>query len=187
MAIGTISSDTEMLVKWMNGTRLGTVEESFIGRLKPGDDFGFAGRVLRLVQVKDMTAYVRASTARRTQVPRWQGGRLPLSVELADAVLELLGRPVEWPQHPRCARPRRCSRCRRAGPRCLRRTCCSWSAFAVGRGITCSCIPSAGAWRTRASRRSLRARWARVQPQTFSVNANDYGFELLSPTEIDAR
>ena len=49
MAIGTISSDSEMVVKWANGTRLGTVEESFIGRLKPGDDFGFAGRVLRPV------------------------------------------------------------------------------------------------------------------------------------------
>ncbi len=91
MAIGTISSDAEMQVKWANGSRLGTVEESFISRLKPGDDFGFAGRVLRLIQVKDMTAYVRASKAKRTQVPRWQGGRLPLSVELADAVLEVLG------------------------------------------------------------------------------------------------
>ena len=69
------------------------MEESFIGRLKPGDDFGFAGRVLQLVQVKDMTAYVRTSTARRTRVPRWQGGRLPLSVELADSVLEMLGHP----------------------------------------------------------------------------------------------
>jgi len=56
--------------------------------------------VLRLVQVKGMTAYVRASTARRTQVPRWQGGRLPLSVELADSVLELLGAPEEWAKHP---------------------------------------------------------------------------------------
>src|SRR4029077_12260037 len=51
-------------------------------------------------QVKDMTAYVRASSARRTRVPRWQGGRLPLSVEVADSVLEMLGAPEQWPQQP---------------------------------------------------------------------------------------
>jgi ATP-dependent helicase Lhr and Lhr-like helicase len=90
MSIGTISSDTEMLVKWSSGGTLGTVEESFISRLKPGDHFLFAGRTLRLVQVKDMTAYVKASKGKRGELPRWQGGRLPLSVELADAVLEVL-------------------------------------------------------------------------------------------------
>src|SRR6185295_8913568 len=32
----------------------------------------------------------------------------------------------------------------------------------------------------------VAARWAREQLQTFSINSNDYGFELLSPTEIVA-
>jgi ATP-dependent Lhr-like helicase len=184
MAIGTISSDTEMLVKFLNGTRIGTVEESFVGRLKPGDDFGFAGRVLKLVQVKDMTAYVRASTARKTQVPRWQGGRLPLSVELADAVLELLGSPSQWPAH---------AEMRAASP--LLDVQQKWSALPsldamlVERvrsreGFHVFAYPFCGRLANEGIATLVAARWARQQPQTFSVNANDYGFELLSPTEI---
>ena len=61
----------------------------------------FAGRQLRLISVKDMTAYVRLSPSRkRGAVPRWQGGRLPLSVELADAVLELFADPESWACEP---------------------------------------------------------------------------------------
>ncbi|MEP7247184.1 MAG: ligase-associated DNA damage response DEXH box helicase [Gammaproteobacteria bacterium] len=184
MSIGTISSDTEMTVKWMKGSRLGTVEESFIGRLKPGDDFGFAGRVLKLVLVKDMTAYVRASTARRTQVPRWQGGRLPLSVELADAVLELLGAPEQWSRHPEMLA---------AAP--LLDVQAQWSALPTKdtllvervksrEGFHLFMYPFCGRLANEGIATLVAARWARSHPQTFSVNANDYGFELLSPTEI---
>ncbi len=133
MAIGTISSDAEMQVKWANGSRLGSVEESFISRLKPGDDFGFAGRVLRLIQVKDMTAYVRASKAKRTQVPRWQGGRLPLSVELADAVLMCWAMRTPGARIPSFAPSHRCSTSRRSGQRCLRRRRSSSRRCGVGR------------------------------------------------------
>jgi ATP-dependent Lhr-like helicase len=186
MAIGTISSDTEMVVKWMNGTRLGTIEESFIGRLKPGDDFGFAGRVLRLVQVKDMAAYVRTSKARRTQVPRWQGGRLPLSVELAESVIELLGKPADWPLHPemRAAEP-------------LLDVQSRWSALPAAdillvervrsrEGHHLFIYPFTGRLANEGIATLVAARWARERPQTFAINANDYGFELLSPTEIVA-
>src|SRR5690606_1723663 len=72
------------------GGRLGTVEESFIGRLRRGDCFLFAGRLLELVRVHEMTAWVRRASGRRSAVPRWNGGRMPLSTELADAVLERL-------------------------------------------------------------------------------------------------
>lgn len=186
MAIGTISSDSEMTVKWMNGTRLGTVEEAFIGRLKPGDDFGFAGRVLRLVQVKDMTAYVRASKARRTLVPRWQGGRLPLSVELADAVLELLGNPPEWPNHVemRVADPLLDVQSRWS-------TLPSLDILLVERvrsreGHHLFIYPFCGRLANEGIATLIAARWGQQRPQTFSINSNDYGFELLSPTVIDA-
>jgi ATP-dependent Lhr-like helicase len=184
MAIGTISSDTEMVVKWANGSRLGTVEESFISRLKPGDDFGFAGRVLRLIQVKDMTAYVRASKARRTQVPRWQGGRLPLSVELADAVLEVLGEPAAWPGQPEM---------RAVAP--LLEVQSRWSALPSAdtllverlrtrEGFHLFVYPFCGRLANEGIATLVAARWAQRAPQTFSINANDYGFELLSPVEI---
>lgn len=185
MSIGTISSDTEMVVKWMNGSRLGTVEESFIGRLKPGDDFGFAGRVLRLVQVKDMTAYVRTSTARRTRVPRWQGGRLPLSAELADSVLEMIGDPGIWGEH---------AEMQAVAP--LLAVQARWSALPSTDALLVERVqsregshlfvyPFCGRLANEGIATLVAARWARSTPQTFSVGANDYGFELLSPTAID--
>ena len=94
MGIGTIVSDASLQLKYWSkgggGKHLGSVEEAFIARLRPGDTLVFAGRVLELVRVEGMTAYVRRSTARKAAVARWNGGRMPLSSELADAVVEQL-------------------------------------------------------------------------------------------------
>ena len=49
MSIGTIVSDASMDVRYLKGSRLGNVEESFIARLSPGDAFTFAGRTLELI------------------------------------------------------------------------------------------------------------------------------------------
>jgi ATP-dependent Lhr-like helicase len=83
MAIGTIVSDASIQVQWMKGGTLGTVEESFIARLKPGDKFAFAGKVLELVMVRENRAYVKRSKGQPDAIPRWMGGRLPLSAELS--------------------------------------------------------------------------------------------------------
>ncbi len=90
MSIGTITADGSVQVRYLKGARLGAVEESFIARLRPGDRFLFAGRHLELVRVRDMTAYVRQSANRRGGVPRWMGGRLPLSGELSEALRRVL-------------------------------------------------------------------------------------------------
>ncbi len=63
------------------------MEEGFIARLAPGDCFLFGGRLLELVRVQEMTAYVRRATGKRPSVPRWNGGKMPLSTELAEAVV----------------------------------------------------------------------------------------------------
>lgn len=83
LSIGTITADGSVQVRYMKGARLGAVEESFVSRLRPGDRFLFAGRNLELVRVRDMTAYVRQSSNRQGGVPRWMGGRMPLSGELS--------------------------------------------------------------------------------------------------------
>ena len=91
MNIGTITSDATVEVKWLRGGRLGTVEESFIARLNEGDRFLFAGRPLKLFRFDGLTAWVKRS--RQTpglQVPRWNGGRMPLSTLLSAAVLDLV-------------------------------------------------------------------------------------------------
>src|SRR5690606_2768601 len=79
LSIGTITSDGSVQVRYMKGGYLGAVEEAFIGRLRPRDRFQFAGRTLELVQLRDMTAYVRIAKRADGRVPRWQGGRMPLS------------------------------------------------------------------------------------------------------------
>ncbi|MCH7227296.1 ligase-associated DNA damage response DEXH box helicase [Haloferula sp. A504] len=104
--IGTITSGSAIALKFASGKTLGTVEESFITRLKPGQAFIFGGRQLELVRFHKLTATVRASTRRhRGQVPVWNGGKMPLSTELASAIATRLhGRPAPAPEH-RAVRP----------------------------------------------------------------------------------
>ncbi len=83
LSIGTITADGSLQVRYMKGARLGAVEESFVSRLRPGDRFLFAGKHLELVRVRDMNAYVRPAPNRQGGVPRWMGGRMPLSNELS--------------------------------------------------------------------------------------------------------
>jgi len=92
LGIGTITADSAMSVRWATGggKALGTIEESFISKLRNGERFVFSGRVLELVRVKEMTAYVRKAKSSRGTVPRWGGGRTPLSTELSASVREML-------------------------------------------------------------------------------------------------
>lgn len=94
--IGTITSDAAITVKFPGGRVLGSVEESFISKMKPGGQFVFAGRRLELVRFHKLTATVRVATkAKRGDVPSWAGGRVPLSSELARAVARALQKPVD--------------------------------------------------------------------------------------------
>lgn len=83
LSIGTISHDSSMMVKFINGQNLGSVEEYFISRLNPGDCFVYAGKVLELVRIEGPIAYVRRATKQKGLVPSWQGGRMSLSSELS--------------------------------------------------------------------------------------------------------
>ena len=86
MSIGTITGDGSVSVRYRNGRSLGTIEESFIARIRPGDRFVFSGKIVELIRVRAMTATVRPSKTKRGVVPRWNGGRTPLSTQLSDAV-----------------------------------------------------------------------------------------------------
>lgn len=80
--IGTIVSDAMLKVRFTSGGYVGVIEEYFISRLEPGDVFTLAGRNLEFVMIKDMTALVRKSNAKKSRVPSWNGGRMPLSANL---------------------------------------------------------------------------------------------------------
>lgn len=86
MSIGTIVNDAMMQVKFLSGKYLGSVEEWFISRLKPGDVFWFSGRSLELVRVRYMEVIVRASSRKGGAIPSWMGGRFPISANLGAAL-----------------------------------------------------------------------------------------------------
>ena len=91
LGIGTISADPAVSVRFANGKSLGTVEESFVTRLRPGAKWVFAGRRLQLVRLRDRVATVKPATGKGAgQVAIWGGGKMPLSTELSQSVLRCL-------------------------------------------------------------------------------------------------
>ncbi|MEO8122913.1 MAG: DNA ligase-associated DEXH box helicase, partial [Burkholderiales bacterium] len=186
MNIGTIVSDASLTVQFMGGGRIGSIEESFIARMKPGDAFLFGGRLLELVRIHDMTAWVRRARGQRAAVPRWNGGRMPLSSTLADAVVQQLGLAdqgrYESPEL-QCLRP-------------LLEIQRRWSALPTPAKLLAEVLKSREGWHlflypfagrpVHLGLANLIAwRLAQQQPLTFSIAVNDYGFELLSATALD--
>lgn len=99
MNIGTITSDTSVLIKFASGRTLGSVEEGFASRLKVGKQFVFAGRRLELLRFHKLTATVRAATkVRKGEVAIWGGSKMPLSTELSHAVARSLHSTIESPE-----------------------------------------------------------------------------------------
>lgn len=82
MNIGVIVSDAMMRVKFISGGYIGMIEEYFISKLRRGNKFVLAGRVLEFIRIKEMTVYVRLSSGKAI-TPSWLGGRLPLSSNLS--------------------------------------------------------------------------------------------------------
>ncbi len=96
MSIGTIVSDSLMDLKWVRGQKIGSIEETFISKLKRDDCFLFNGKYMQLVRVKEMTAYVKKAETKGRFVPRWLGGRAPLSTELSSFTKALLSEPIDF-------------------------------------------------------------------------------------------
>lgn len=91
LSIGTISSEPAVSVKFANGHTLGTVDESFISKIKPAASFIFAGRPLTLVRLHQRTATVKPATrAAKGQIAIWGGSKMPLSSELSHAIARRL-------------------------------------------------------------------------------------------------
>jgi ATP-dependent Lhr-like helicase len=186
MGIGTIVSDASMQVKYMSGGRVGSVEESFIARLKAGDHFLFGGKILEFIRVHEMTAFVKRASGKRGAVTRWQGAKMPLSSELAHAALEQL---------------RLASLGQFIGPemealRPLIEIQQRWSALPTidtlvvesmksREGHHLFVYPFAGRSVHMGLASLFAYRVGRQQPITFSIAINDYGFELLSAEPVD--
>jgi ATP-dependent Lhr-like helicase len=181
MGIGTIVSDAAVNVCFRSGKRLGNVEESFIARLTPGDTFVFGGQLLEFMRVENMTAYVKPGKSGAPVIPRWEGGRCPLSSEVSDGMRELLELHVEGREdEPEMKAVRRLLRLQHAWSRIPRRHEMLVEQAHTREGHHIFFYPFEG----RAVHLGLSAllahRIARDRAATFSLSFTDYGFELLS-------
>jgi ATP-dependent Lhr-like helicase len=105
MNIGTIVEAPLIKVR-LTGKRggfgpvLGEIEEYFVNMLRPGDTFMFAGRLLRFIRIHETAAECMEGSGGDPMVPAYEGGRMPLTTNLADRVRGLLQTPGAWAEFP---------------------------------------------------------------------------------------
>ncbi len=186
--IGAIVSDTAVVVQYgpaPRGAKLGTVEESFVARLRAGQRFWFGGKILEFVRLEAGTAFVRPGKGGGA-TPAWAGGRMPLSTTLADAMVEAFARAANGDYDSpelEAARP-------------MLEVQAKWSALPTPGTLLVETLKTREGWHLfvypfagrdiHLGLSSLVAwRAAQAEPGTFSLSFNDYGFEILSGAERD--
>jgi ATP-dependent Lhr-like helicase len=175
-----------MQVKYMSGANIGTIEEGFIARLRKGDCFFFAGKLLEFVRVHEMAAYVRKATRNKGTVPTWQGSKMALSAELGDAVLEMMQRAAQgdfFEPELEAARPMLQTQARLS--RIPTPHTVLVETFRSREGYHLYVYPFSGRHVHLGLASLLAWRLARDRPNTFSMSVNDYGFELVAAAEFD--
>lgn len=185
MNIGTIVGDALMRVKFMGGGFIGTIEENFISRLKPGDSFILAGRKLELVMIKDMDALVRKSNAKNAIVPSWNGGRLPLSADMGALLRQTYEEAATNPQNnpliaflgPLLDKQKEVSAIPAEGELLA-------ELITTKEGYHLFVYPFEGRLVHQAMAAMLAYRISKTLPISFSIAMSDYGFELFSDQQI---
>jgi ATP-dependent Lhr-like helicase len=184
-SIGTITSELSIRVKWLSGGSLGTIEESFISRLKPGNNFWFAGRSLEFVRIKEMTAYVKKSNANKGMIPSWAGGRMPLSSQLSavfrdklDEVAHGIARDEEViALQPLFDLQKQLSHLPQSHEFLI-------ESFKSQQGHHLLFYPFEGRLVHEGMASLLAYRISKIKSASFSIAMNDYGFELLTDDDI---
>ncbi len=197
MHIGTIVSDAMLKVKFLAGGYIGVIEEYFISRLEAGDVFTLAGRNLEFMMIKDMTVLVRKSNAKKSMVPSWNGGRMPLSANLGKKLREQLAiassqftplgsssivhKPVLSGElralQPLLELQGKISHVPKENELLIEH-------IETKDGFHLFVYPFEGRLVHEAMAAILAYRISRIRPITFSFAMNDYGFELLSDQPI---
>jgi ATP-dependent Lhr-like helicase len=195
--IGTIVSDAMLRVKYLGGGYVGIIEEYFISRLEPGDAFTLAGKQLELVMIRDMTVIVRNSKVKKSVVPSWMGGRLPLSASLGkvlrqtfdeassminlqegNSIRDYTRSPIELSVlAPLFELQSKLSNVPKANELLIEQ-------IETGDGFHLFVYPFEGRLVHEAMAAVLGYRISKIIPITFSIAMNDYGFELLSDQPI---
>ena len=185
LSIGTIVGDTSLLVKYISGKYLGSIEEGFISRLSPGDVFWFAGRTLEFVRIKEMEAHVRKSKRKSGRVPSWQGGRMPLSTQMSEMVrikINEAAEGIDRDEEMVFLRPLMDLQAERSHLPKKNEFLIEY--FETNEGHHVLMYPFEGRLVHEGLASLVAFRIAQIKPITFSIAMNDYGFELLSDQEI---
>jgi ATP-dependent Lhr-like helicase len=191
MHIGTIVSDPMMKVKFISGGFVGVIEEWFIARLQPGDVFTLAGRTLEFVMIKEMTALVRKSNSKKSIIPSWQGGRMPLSANLGimlrkkfDEAGFLLHKKNKTGIDKEITALQPLFELQEYVSHIPKQNELLIEHIETKDGFHLFVFPFEGRLVHEAMAAILAYRISRITPITFSLAMNDYGFELLSDQPI---
>jgi ATP-dependent Lhr-like helicase len=185
LSIGTITSELSIRIKWLSGGSLGTIEESFVSKLKPGNTFWFAGRSLEFIRVKEMTAYVKKSNSTKGLIPSWNGGRMPLSSQLAavfrdklDEVAHGIEKDVEViALKPLFKLQQELSHLPESHEFLI-------ESFKSKEGHHLLFYPFEGRLVHEGMASLLAYRISKIRNASFSIAMNDYGFELLTDEDV---
>ena len=191
MHIGTIVSDAMLKVKFISGGYIGVIEEYFISRLEPGDVFTLAGRTLELILIKDMTVLVKKSNQKKSQIPSWEGGRMPLSASLGKKLREafndafsLKRASATGTREPELAVLQPLFDLQESLSHVPRADELLIEQIETKDGFHLFVYPFEGRLVHEAMAAILAYRISKIRPISFSFAMNDYGFELLSDQPI---
>ncbi len=88
--VGVIPETGVVRVRLKNRV-LGSVEESFMRLINPGDVFIIAGRPVRLERAGQMEAFVTRADGELPTIPRWNAHKMPLSAGVAGEIARFRG------------------------------------------------------------------------------------------------
>ena len=184
MSIGTIAADSMASVRFLGGGRIGQVEESFATRLRRGERFRFGGRLLECHSFRDMTLFVRRAKGGKASVPRWLGGRMPLSTQLAQALrhrLDAVARSDATDDGPEMRALQPVFEVQRALSILPRADEILFEICHTREGHHGFCFTFEGRLVNDGLAALLAYRMGRLRPATLTLTASDYGIEWLCP------
>jgi ATP-dependent Lhr-like helicase len=185
LSMGTIVSDASLKVQYVSGKYIGNVEESFIARMNPGDVFSFAGMNLEFIRVREMTAHVRKATSKKKGIiPRWAGGRVPLSSQLSEFIRHRLAGPGHDINEPELATLQPLFDLQRERSDIPNKNQLLIEQCQTKEGYHIFIYPFEGRLVHEGMAALIAYRVSKIRPITFSMAMNDYGFELLTDVEI---
>ena len=184
MHIGTIVSDAMLKVKYLSGGYIGVIEEYFISKLTPGDVFTLAGKNLELVTIKDMHVLVKKSSAKKSLIPAWMGGRMSLTANLGAVLRKTFSEALTPNAGIELKHLHQLFLLQQSLSHIPLHNELLIEQIEDKDGFHLLVYPFEGRQVHEALSAILAYRIGQIQPMSFSISMNDYGFELLSDSPI---